>query len=285
MMKTIGFIDYYLSEWHANNYPEWIRNASAEMGEDFEVKYAWAELDVSPLDGVSSDEWCKANGVIKCDSVAELCEKADYILILAPSDPDKHLAYAKEVLKYKKNTYIDKTFAPDYDTAKRIFDIAKENGTPFFSSSALRYATELSELGDAVSVITTGGGSNLDEYIIHQVEMAVKLMKGAKPLRVRVEAQGASQRVCCVEFEGGKRATLIFAPRYGFAVNVDDAEGNNTNKAISSNFFGGLICDILRFYLSGVTSFDTKETLDVMKIREAIIKGKEKLGEWAEIVL
>lgn len=24
-MKKIGFIDYYLSEWHANNYPIWIK--------------------------------------------------------------------------------------------------------------------------------------------------------------------------------------------------------------------------------------------------------------------
>ena len=24
-MKKIGFIDFYLDEWHANNYPAWIR--------------------------------------------------------------------------------------------------------------------------------------------------------------------------------------------------------------------------------------------------------------------
>ena len=42
-MKSIGFADYYISEWHANHYPEWIRKASVELGYDFEVKYAWAE--------------------------------------------------------------------------------------------------------------------------------------------------------------------------------------------------------------------------------------------------
>ena len=70
-MKTIGFIDYYLSEWHANNYPEWIKKASADIGCDFEVKYAWAELEVSPLDGVSTDEWCKKYGATRCDSIDE----------------------------------------------------------------------------------------------------------------------------------------------------------------------------------------------------------------------
>ena len=28
-MKKIGFVDYYLSEWHANNYPAWIEEACA----------------------------------------------------------------------------------------------------------------------------------------------------------------------------------------------------------------------------------------------------------------
>ena len=28
-MKKIGFIDFFLDEWHANNYPKWIRQASA----------------------------------------------------------------------------------------------------------------------------------------------------------------------------------------------------------------------------------------------------------------
>ena len=117
-MKTIGFIDYYLSEWHANNYPAWIKEQSDKMGEEIAVKYAWAELEKSPLDGITTEEWCDKFGVFKCETIAELCEKADYILILAPSDPEKHLGYAKEALKFRKRTYIDKTFAPDYKTAK-----------------------------------------------------------------------------------------------------------------------------------------------------------------------
>ncbi|MCF6175148.1 MAG: hypothetical protein L3J71_05240 [Victivallaceae bacterium] len=27
-MKKIGFIDYHIDEWHANNYPKWIRESS-----------------------------------------------------------------------------------------------------------------------------------------------------------------------------------------------------------------------------------------------------------------
>lgn len=281
-MKTIGFIDYYLSEWHANNYPEWIKNASQKMSDDFVVKYAWAELDVSPIDGVSSDQWCEKFGVEKCASIEELCEKSDYILILAPSDPDKHLGYAQVALKYKKNTYIDKTFAPDYATAKKIFDIAEQYGTKFFSSSALRYGTELEPLVGANVMFTLGGGGNLPEYVIHQIEMVVKVLE-QKPTKVRVEKQGNNQYVCTVLFENGKQATMIYSFGFGFTACVEFKNGDIFNRPITSDTFGGLISDILRFYNTGVPSFDTNQTLTVMKIREGVIRGMDVLGEWIDL--
>ena len=41
--------------------------------------------------------------------------------------------------------------------------------------------------------------------------------------------------------------------------------------------------DILRFFETGEVSFDTNETLAVMKLREAAIKGVARDGEWIEI--
>ena len=37
-MKSIGFIDFYLSEWHANNYPIWLSEVNEKNGTDFVVK-------------------------------------------------------------------------------------------------------------------------------------------------------------------------------------------------------------------------------------------------------
>ncbi len=278
-MKTIGFVDYYISEWHANNYPNWIKQICDETGDDFCVKYAYAERYDSPVDGRNTDEWCAEFGVEKCDTIEELCEKADYILVLAPSNPEKHLNYAEKVLKAKKNTYIDKTFAPDYATAKKIFDIAKENGTAFFSSSALRYAPELNGIENCKSVITTGGGGNMPEYIIHQIEMVVKVL-GAKAEKIKVDKQGEKQYIITVGFENDKQAVMIYAPNYGFALNAINAEGKNPNRVITSDFFKVLIADILRFYKTGETSFDIAQTLEAMKIRTGVIEGQEKLGEW-----
>ena len=33
----IGFVDYYIAEWHANNYPAWFAAASKELGADGEI--------------------------------------------------------------------------------------------------------------------------------------------------------------------------------------------------------------------------------------------------------
>jgi hypothetical protein len=267
-MKKIGFIDYYISEWHANNYPAWIKQCDG----DFEVSYVWAEEYVSPVDGRNTDEWCKAFGAEKCATIEELCEKSDYIVILAPSNPEKHLAYAKEALKCAKNTYIDKTFAPDLATAKEIFDIAERYGTKFFSTSALRYATELDALIGADGATVTGGGRSIEEYIIHQAEILVKLTD-SEPVAVRVEKQG-EQYLSSIKMENGKCGGLLFAEDAPFGVYTKGY------TAISSDFFRGLIADMLRFFDTGSVSFDTAQTLKVMKIREGIIRGKEALGEW-----
>lgn len=280
-MKTIGFVDDYISEWHANNYPGWFREICEQTGEAFQVRYAWAEREISPVDGRSTEEWCRAFGVEKCETLQELCEKADYILVLAPSNPEKHLRYAQEVLKYRKHTYIDKTFAPDYQTAKQIFDLAERCGTKIFSSSALRYGTELDEMIGARAVITQGGGSNLDEYVIHQIEMAVKVI-GEKAERVRVEKQGENQYIISVAFANGKRATMVYSGPLGFSV-CAEKDGRSDSKAIVSKMFLYLLKDILRFYRTGEASFDVGQTLEVMKIREAVIKGKAQPGVWLEL--
>lgn len=281
-MKKIGFVDFYISEWHANNYPGWIKETGEKLGLDYEVAYGWAEQDVSPVDGLSTAQWCDKMGVTMCRTVEELCEKSDCIIVLAPSNPETHLSLAQSVLPYGKRTYIDKTFAPDLHTAKKIFALAKEHSVSFFSSSALRYAAELKEFKNADNIIITGGGSNFNEYSIHMVEMAVVLL-GDSVKRVKVEAQGEKQRLCRVITQTGKQATLVFAPRYGYSVLGVLPDGSEIHKNIQSDFFQGLIADILRFFDDGKLPFDSKQTLDVMAMRDALLLGEKNDGEWIDL--
>lgn len=277
-MKKIGFVDYYISEWHANNYPAWIKQANQKLETDYEVAYAWAEQDLSPVYGETTDEWCKKMGVTRCDTIAELCEKSDVIIVLAPSDPEKHLGYAREVLPFRKCTYMDKTFAPDFATAKEIFEIAEKHGTAFFSASALRFADELDTLKGATDLIITGGGGNFAEYIIHTVEMAVKLLDNPVK-KVKVENVG-EQRVCRAETENGSNAVIIYSPCEGFSINAKTENGEYTHIDINSEFFVNLIANIIKFFETGILPFDTKQTLEVMRLRTALLNAEKTPDKW-----
>lgn len=278
-MKKIGFVDYFISEWHADNYPAWIERICVEMGVDYKVAYAWAELDSSPVSGVSTDEWCEKFGAERCATIDELCEKSDVIVILSPSNPETHLRYAESVLKHGKRTYIDKTFAPDAETAKKIFALGEQYGTPFFSTSALRYATELDSVDSPDSILVTGGGSNLPEYFIHLGEMVVKKMGAIKSVKA---TRNGSQWIISAKTAGGKDATMIYGCAMPYNVYMS-GDGRDVWKSVKSPFFDGLIADMLRFFETGKTSFDSAETLEVSRLRDAVLSATENPDREIEV--
>lgn len=268
----IGFIDYYLSEWHANNYPAWISAAAEKLGIDAELAYAWAEDDVSPVDGVTTDGWCRTYGTTRCASIEELCELSDCIFILAPSNPEKHLPYASRVLKYGKPTYIDKSFAPSVGEAERIYEIAEKYGTPMFSSSALRYAAELRDFVGVSSITTVGGGRSIEEYIVHQAEMVEKLL-GIGSCGVRAERDGEAI-VFTVSYPDGRSARMCYSPDAAFGLSSEKKD-----VAISSDFFPALIADILAFFRDSMPRVEKNDTLEVMRLREMAIAAEKTLSE------
>ena len=279
-MKKIGFVDYYISEWHANNYPAWMKATCEKLGLEYEVAYVWASKNVSEVDGKTTEEWCKEFGVEQCATAQELCAKSDCIVILAPSNPEQHLPLAKAVFPYAKGKriYIDKTFAPDLVTAKEIYALAEQYDVTFFSTSALRYSTELDECGNVQTAIVTGGGGNMPEYIIHQVEMAVKMV-GCDAVKVKVESQGR-QDFCRIVFASNKEVTCVYSPAFPFAVSLVGTDNSVKYLAMQSDSFKGLMEAILNFFETGILPFEKEQTLAVMKIREGLIKAKDNLGEW-----
>lgn len=280
-MKKIGFIDYYLDEWHANNYPAWIEEYNRKHGTDFKVAFAFAEKEVPPKGGLSSSEWCARFGAEECRSIEEVCEKSDFIMILAPSDPEKHLGYAEKVFPYKKPVYVDKTFAPDYPSAARIFSLGEKNGTSFFSTSALRCAEEIAYTENAVAATVTGGGGNFAEYIVHQSEMLVKIMgKGA----VRVRSLKKDEAVTVnVFYRDGRSAEMVYASDMPFSATVKTRDGKSFSKKIESDYFGILIAHILEFFGGKPVFFDSLDTLEVIKIRAAACESLKKNGTFVEL--
>ena len=68
-MKKIGFIDYYLDEWHANYYPEFFRS---EAGDRMEVAYAYGKIDAP--NGMTNKEWSEKYDAELLGSIEEVIE-------------------------------------------------------------------------------------------------------------------------------------------------------------------------------------------------------------------
>ena len=84
-------------------------------------------------------------GVELVGSIEELLQKVDVVL-LESVDARPHLAQATPVLKAGKRLFIDKPLAVSLDDARRIVQLSKETGTPFFSSSSTRFHPEIPRL-------------------------------------------------------------------------------------------------------------------------------------------
>ncbi len=275
----IGIVDYSVSNYHTKTYPKLIKKYNEANGTNFEVKYVYAEVD---NEAYTTATWCETFGAERCQSINELCKKSDFVMIIAPDRPDKHLAYAEEVFKSGHSPYIDKTFAPNYETAVKIFELADKYGVKFFSSSALRYAPQLDDIKKTVKSLTliNGGGAFVD-HAIHFCEITVKCMgKGAeKVFYERFE----DQEWVDIAYPDGRRAKIMYSKWMPYGVIAQDESGESKYVDLGWSFFDGLVADVLRFAKSKTLSFDSQETLECMKLLDAVIKAKENEKQWIDL--
>lgn len=278
-MKTVGFIDYYLDEFHANNYPKWLNEVS---NGELVVKYAYAKID-SPIGGMTTDEWCEKYGIQRVDTIEELIEKSDCLNVLSPDNPEMHEELCELALKSGKRVYIDKTFAETKASAEKIFAIAEEHGTPCFSASALRFATEYADIdkNEVAGLVSVGPGM-LSNYSIHQIEPIVALM-GPDALRVRFV--GTEQLPAAdIEYKDGRVAHFS---HHGwgcpFAMTIDMKDGTVKRVEVTSDYFNLFVKSMAAFFMGEEPTVSHADTIGVIALREAVIKASQTPGEWVNV--
>lgn len=279
MAKKIGFIDYFLDEWHANNYPEFIKNA---VGDEFVVAYAYAEKDKEG--GMTTDEWCAKFGVERCNTIDEVVEKSDCIIVLSPDNPERHWDLVQKPLRSGKRVYVDKTFSLSKKVAKDMVDIAESHNTPFFSTSALRFADELAEVSkENICFINSRGPGNFDTYAIHQLEPIVILM-GSKVTRLMSVGAGKYESMV-IEFEGGRRAVMSHYGWTGqdFNLSINYTDGSIKQLNAMSNYFNNFMKELCDFFKTGEIKAQHDETVSIMGIIETGNKAISTPGVWVEI--
>jgi predicted dehydrogenase len=181
------------------------------------------------------------------------------------------------VLPFGKPTYVDKTFAPDLATARRIFALADRYGAPLQTSSALRY-TNVQEAVRAPGaervqhMVTWGGGSSFGEYAIHPVELAVSCL-GPEAERLMRRGTG-DQSQLLIDFSGGRTAVVnVYTnANTAFAASLTTGKGTSYVAVDGSRIFINMAAAILDLFETGTPNIDRRESLTIRRLLDLAAK-------------
>lgn len=235
-------------------------------------------------------ETVKKQGVEIVESIEDLLEKVD-VVFLETNDGRPHLEQVVKVFKAKKPVFIDKPVAGSLADAIAIYDLAKKYDVPCFSSSSLRYTEGAQALrnGSAGEILGCEAYSpcslepthpDLFWYGIHGVETLFTVMGTGCRSVTRVSAPDSDY--VTGTWEGG-RIGAFRGIRKGSGGYGGTAYGTKGIVAIGSYGKDGpyrpLLVEILKFFQSGVSPIDPKETIEIYAFMEAADESKRQDGK------
>jgi len=231
-------------------------------------------------------EQLRAKGVTIVDSLADLAEQSDVIL-LESVDGRPHLEQFRAVAKGKP-VFIDKPAAASLADVIAIFRHAEKTKTPVFSSSSIRFLDEIrslanvDEIGELLGAESTGPmhveehHPDLFWYGVHGVEGLYTVMGRGCETVTRTDAENSS--VVVGKWSGGRigsfRGLKIGAAYYGVTV-------YGTKKVIHRGGAAGYepaLQAICEFFLNGKPPVSSAETIELFAFMEAADESKRQGG-------
>ncbi len=229
------------------------------------------------------------------DSIPELCRQVDAVLLLSV-DGRKHLEQARAVFAAGKPVFIDKPFASSFKEAEEIVQLSRKTGVPFFSSSTMRFATDITELqqdatlGRVEGAFTFGPGlleahvPDLFWYCIHAVESLYTLMGPGCERVTRVHTEG-EESVVGLWKDGriGAIRGLRSSPRMEGAIvfgTKRTAVSRNlmSEKPAEISAYPQLCSAIVKFFTTRVPPVQPEETLEIIAFMEAADRSRDRGG-------
>lgn len=219
-------------------------------------------------------------------TIEALCEQVDAIMIESV-DGRPHLEQARPVIKAKKRLFLDKPAAGSLKDVLAIYQLAKENDVPVFSSSSLRYypglvelkAKEVGELKGAFSI----GPAELEPhhpdlfwYGVHAAEALYTIMgKGCQSV---VRTSTPDTDVVTGLWDGGRVGTLrgIRNASTPYRVTVFGSKGVFDQKP--GGDYAPLLKEVIKFFETGVAPVKPEETIELFAFMEAADESKRRGG-------
>lgn len=219
------------------------------------------------------------------DSIDELLKKVD-VVFLESVDGRPHLEQAIPVLKAKKPMFIDKPMAISLADVIRIFDVAKETGTPVFSSSSLRFFPTWQTMRNdpkvtkAQKIVSTGAFSLLPHhpdmfwYGIHGIEALYAVMG---PGCVSVSRESSKdQEVATGTWKDGRIGVFRGSAKLPYAVEVTGPD--STEKLDTKAGYESMMVEIVKFFKTGKSPVAEEETIELFAFMEAADESKRQGG-------
>jgi predicted dehydrogenase len=261
------------------------------------------EASVSRVDGYAETMRGKY-GVEMLPTIGALCGVVDAVMIVS-LDGRAHLEQARPVIAAKKPVFIDKPIAGTLRDVMEIFRLAREAGTPVFSSSAYRFYESLvtlrqADVGEVRAAISYGPAyldahhPDLFFYAVHPAEALFAVLgRGCESV---VRTHTADSDVVTGTWTNGRVGVLhglrtkaiphkvIVFGSTGFAEQQPTGERFSNFGALGAvHSFGGdsyvaLLRRIIDFFRTGAAPVEAEETIELFAFLEAADESKRRGG-------
>jgi predicted dehydrogenase len=225
------------------------------------------------------------------NSIEELLPKVD-VVVLQSLDGRVHLEQVRPVLKAGKRVFIDKPIAASAADARRIVELSRTTGTPFFSASTARFGADMRRLREnpGVGKVTKVQGSSsiskipghpdLAFYGIHGVEALYAVMGRGCVSVTRKNEDGAD--VTTGKWKDG-RIGVYYAPRKDEKVPPVQVWGTAGKTEFvrdpKARSYEDLVRVIAEFFHTGRVPVDPAESIEVMEFIEAAQLSHDRGGK------
>jgi hypothetical protein len=231
----------------------------------------------------------KDYGVEIVKSIEELVSKVDVVL-LESVDGRPHLEQVIPVLKAGKRCFIDKPVAASLADAIQIFELSKKYNTPVFSSSSLRFSSNIEnlrkdeKLGSVLGIVVHSPCEygefhpDLFWYGIHGVEAMFAIMGPGCKTVSRVHTPDAD--VVTGVWKDGRIATYrgVRKGNKGYGAYVFGSKSNGPADISAKEGYRLLLEEICKFFKTGIPPVSPTETIEVIAFMEAADESKRLNG-------
>ena len=250
--------------------------AVKDSSPDIESSYSRVEKYTAELTG----KW----GVKLYPSVVEMCRHVDAVMV-ENVDGRPHLKHATDVIKAGKPLFIDKPLAGTLEDCLKIYRLAKRHKVPVFSSSSLRFAKSTldARAGKHGKVLRceTFSPAHLEPhhpdlfwYGIHGVESLFTVM-GSGCVSVQRGTTESGKIIVTGKWKDDRVGIFREGKGYGGIAKCESGE----QKVGNYDGYAPLVEAVIRFFESGKSPVNARETLEIYAFMQAADESKAANGK------